>query len=339
MIKNTCIGSAAFLALFGAGVAMAQIAEVESNDTVATAQRLPSGGAAGVTVQGSISSNSDIDFYAFHAQAGDVLTVNIDGGMTTDLMGLHSTLAILGPLGGSPLIQQRIAVNGPIDGGSPFQAPRARAGISWDARTKDFLVPTSGTYVVAVAGYPNTVGQNAIVTPLGASDSNSVGNYTLMITGASPDPIKIINIDVKPGDNSTSPTPINMRSNGRIPVALLSAPDFDPFQVKQESLRFGHDGTEMSLARCSKDKDDDYNKDGKPDLVCQFYTQSTMLVPTDVEGVLAGEMLDGTKIEGRAPLKVRPADERHHGDRDRGHDRDDHGKGEQEKEEHSKGRR
>ena len=335
MIKNTCIGSAAFLALFGAGVAMAQIAEVESNDTVATAQRLPSGGAAGVTVQGSISSNSDIDFYAFHAQKGDVLTVNIDHGMTTDQLGLHSTLVILGPLGGSPLLSSRVAVNGAPDDGSIFLAPGSRPTkpITWDARLDNFLVLESGTYFAVVAGYPNTVGQNAIVTPLSTNfDKNSIGNYTLIITGASPDPVKIIGIEIKPGDHNTLAPPINMRSNGRIPVALLSAPDFDPFQVKQSSLHFGHVGTEMSLARCSKDKDDDFNKDGKPDLVCQFYTQSTMFEPTDVEGILTGEMLDGTKIQGQAPLKVKPADERERHD-------DDHGKGEQEKEEHSKGRR
>ena len=332
MTKNICIGSAAFLALFGAGVAMAQIAEVEPNNASTAPQRLPSGGSTGVTVQGSISSASDIDFYAFHAQAGDVLTVNIDGGMTTDLIGLHSTLSILGPVGTSPLPLLAIKTNGPKDAGSQFFDPPGTTRSTWDARIDNFRVPANGTYLVAVTGYPNTVGGNAMVTPVGAPDGNSTGNYTLIITGASPDPIKIINIDVKPGDNSTSPTPINMRSNGRIPVALLSAPDFDPFQVKQDSLRFGHDGTEMSLARCSKDTDDDYNKDGKPDLVCQFYTQSTMLEPTDVEGVLAGELLDGTKIQGQAPLKVKPADERERHD-------DDHGKGEQETEEHSKGRR
>jgi len=43
---------------------------------------------------------------------------------------------------------------------------------------------------------------------------------------------------------------------------------------------------------------------------------------------LTGEMLDGTKIEGQAPLKVRPADERHHGDHDGDdHDKDDHDRG------------
>jgi hypothetical protein len=335
MTKNICIRSAvtaAFLALFGAGIAHAQVAEVEPNNTVTTPQRLASGGTTGVTVQGSISSTSDVDFYSFHAQAGDVLTVNIDHGMTTDQIGLHTTLSVLGPVGTSPLALIAIKTNGPKDAGSQFFDPPGTTRSTWDARIDNLRIPTSGTYLVAVTGYPNTIGQNAMLTPIGAPDANSTGNYTLIITGASPDPVKIINIEIKPGDDNHQAAPINMKSNGRIPVALLSAPDFDPFQVKQDSLRFGHAGTETSLARCSKDNDDDYNKDGKPDLVCQFYTQSTMFLPTDVEGVLTGQMLDGTKIEGRAPLKVRPADERdgHHGD---------HDKGDEEKDEHSKGRR
>jgi len=111
--------------------------------------------------------------------------------------------------------------------------------------------------------------------------------------------------------------------------------------VKQDTLRFGHDGTEVSLARCSKDKDDDFNKDGLPDLVCQFNTPSTMFLTTDTEGVLTGQLLDGTQIEGRGALKVIPADERHHhGDHDKAdHDGDDHGKGDHDKDEHGKGKR
>lgn len=288
MTNKMCIRSAAMaaiLALFGSA-AYAQVAEVEPNNSVTTAQRLPSNGAAGITVQGSISSTTDIDFYSFHAQAGDVLTVNIDHGMTTDLIGLHTTLTILGPVGASPLPQLAIKTNGPKDAGSQFFAPGSTR-FTWDARIDNFRVQTSGTYLVAVTGYPNTVGQNALVTPVGAPDANSTGNYTLVITGASPDPVKIINIDIKPGDDNTRAAPINMKSRGTIPVALLSAADFDPFQVKQGSLRFGHTGSEMSAARCSKDTDDDFNRDGRPDLVCHFYIQSTMFLPTDTEGIHA----------------------------------------------------
>jgi len=332
MTKNISIRSAIVAALLGmAGVAQAQIAEVEPNNTTATAQRIPSGRATGVTVQGSIGSVGDIDFYSFHAEAGDVLSVNIDHGMTTDMMGLHSTVSILGPTGGASLNVLRFAFTGAKDAGSQFTIPGSTT-ITWDAKITNFRIAVAGTYIVAVAGYPNIVTTNGGLTaPAGSTgpDANSTGNYTLVITGATPDPIKIINIEIKPGDDNHLAPAINMRSGGKIKVALLSAADFDPFQVRQDSLRFGHSGTEMSLARCkTRDRDDDFNKDGKPDLVCEFYIQSTMFVPTDVEGTLTGEMLDGTKIEGQAPLKVRPADERHHGDHDGDdHDKDDHDRG------------
>ncbi len=333
MIKNMCIRSAvtaALLALFG--VAYAQVAEVEPNNTITTPQRLTIRGADGVTVQGAISSTSDYDFYSFKAKAGDMVTIDIDGGMTTDMVGLHSTLSLYGPIETGPNLLRSAVQSSPrlaIDAGSISR---------WDSRLDRILLPADGTYVVVVAGYPNTVGGGGVPNPPGAYDSNSTGNYTLIITGATPGPSVLpISIDIKPGDRSMA-APINMRSNGRIPVALLSAPDFDPFKVKQETLRFGHDGTEMSLARCSRDTDDDYNKDGKPDLVCLFYTQSTLFVATDTEGILTGEMMDGTQIEGRGALKVIPADVRHHhGDRD--HDDHEKGKDEHEKKEHSKGQR
>lgn len=340
MIKNTCIRStaaAALLALFG--TAYAQVAEVEPNNAITAPQRLAIRGADGVTVQGSISSTSDVDFYSFKAKAGDFVSFDIDGGMTTDQIGLHSTLTVFGPVEVQPINMLRAATQSParsdIDTGSLSR---------WDARIDGVPIPQDGTYIVVVAGYPN-VGQGGggVLPILNAPfDSNSTGNYTLIITGATPGPSVLpIAIDVKPRDHSTA-SPITMRSNGRIPVALLSSADFDPFKVKQESLRFGHDGTEMSLARCSRDNDDDFNKDGKPDLVCQFNIQSTMFVETDTEGVLTGELQDGTQIEGRGALKVIPADmRRHHDDHDRDHDRDRDrdGRGDQHKDDRSKGHR
>ena len=128
-------------------------------------------------------------------------------------------------------------------------------------------------------------------------------------------------------------SPINIKSMGTIPVAMLASADFDPMKVVQETLRFGHTGTEMSLARCHKQARD-VNRDELPDLVCHFYMQSTGFLPTDTEGILTGSTVDGTQIEGHGSLKVVPADERHarhehddDHDHDRDHDHDKHGKG------------
>ncbi len=315
---------AVFIAGLGvSGIAAAQVAEVEPNNTIITPQRLSIRGSTGIQITGSISVAGDVDFYSFHGEAGDVVTVDIDGGMTTDLVGLHSTLAILGPVGAQPPV--------PIITSKTSSRTIDTGSISlWDARLDNVRLPSSGTYIVAVAGYPTTVGNNGNVNSIGAPDANSTGNYTLIITGASPDPIQVISIDIKPGDHQMA-SPINIKSMGTIPVALLASADFDPMKVVQETLRFGHTGTETSLARCHKEPRD-VNRDGLLDLVCHFYMQSTGFLPTDTEGILTGSTVDGTQIEGHGSLKVVPADERHHGrgdhddDHDRGHDRDHDGK-------------
>ena len=65
----------------------------------------------------------------------------------------------------------------------------------------------------------------------------------------------LADLDIKPGDN---PNTINAGSRGRIPVAIVSTPDFDaPFDVIQSSLTFGRTGEEESLFFCGGEEDVD----------------------------------------------------------------------------------
>jgi len=110
-----------------------------------------------------------------------------------------------------------------------------------------------------------------------------------------------VSIDIKPGSN---PNSINPRSNGSIPVAILSTADFDaPAAVDRTSLTFGRTGDEASLAFCGTTLKD-VNADSRLDLVCHFTTSVTGFQVGDTEGILKGETGGGTAIEGRDAVRV-----------------------------------
>src|SRR3954471_7820161 len=86
-LSMRCAVMTAFLAVFGtSGVALA-VGEVEKNDPITSAQRVDvtsgSGQVNGVLGNRLLSDPvvSDLDFYSFDGQAGDVVTIDIDGGM------------------------------------------------------------------------------------------------------------------------------------------------------------------------------------------------------------------------------------------------------------------
>lgn len=79
-----------------------------------------------------------------------------------------------------------------------------------------------------------------------------------------------VQIDVKPGSD---PTIINMCSNGKVPVAVLSDEVFDATQVLPETVEFAGAG----VAVCGRNKymarAEDVNMDGYDDMVFHFRTK------------------------------------------------------------------
>ena len=112
-----------------------------------------------------------------------------------------------------------------------------------------------------------------------------------------------VDIDIKPGSNIN---PVNRKSKGKIPVAILSASDFNARKmVDRTSLTFGATGDEDSLAFCTPRRED-VNGDHLKDLICHFYTKKTGFQCGDTEGILKGQLLDGTPIEGRDLVRIVP---------------------------------
>ena len=107
-----------------------------------------------------------------------------------------------------------------------------------------------------------------------------------------------VNIDVKPGDSQQV---VNLKSQGVVPVAILSTSTFDATKVNPLTVMFGRTGTEAVSVHSSFQ---DVNGDGLLDIVLQFKTQSTGLVPVDNQATLMGRTLDGTPYRGSSPIRV-----------------------------------
>lgn len=114
-------------------------------------------------------------------------------------------------------------------------------------------------------------------------------------------PVTGVTIDIKPGE---SPNRINPKSGGKIPVAILSANDFNAFsRVDPNSLTFGRTGDEKSLALCHAEE---INGDGRIDLACNFNTQDTGFQCGDSKGLLKGKTKEGIPIEGSDSVSIGP---------------------------------
>lgn len=164
--------SAAALLITSVAAHSALIAEVESNNTIATAQLIPNsaftpnvnpnvyGTNPTATITGAITStigSGDIDFFKFNGQAGWTLYADIDG--TTSLDSIISLFDSTGTLlaYGDDLFS--------LDPGSTSTT---------DAFLGSFVLPSTQTYYLAVSGFPQTpnglssaTGFNPLFTPVG----------------------------------------------------------------------------------------------------------------------------------------------------------------------------
>ena len=99
-------------------------------------------------------------------------------------------------------------------------------------------------------------------------------------------------IDIKPG---SFPNSINPRSQGRIPVAILTTDTFDATAVDPATVLFGRIGTEAAPAHAALE---DVDLDGDTDMILHFDTQDTGIICGDTSASLTGETFGGQAIQG-----------------------------------------
>lgn len=158
-----------------------------------------------------------------------------------------------------------------------------------------------------ITGSSDIQGENAIVS---AYKYAGLGVYTVTVTVTDKDgetgtdtlQIEVnklqIKIDIKPGSDTN---PINLNSNGVIPVAILTDDSFDASTVDVSTVRFGP--AEAAPVQYAME---DVDGDGDADMILHFRTQEVGLDEQDTEAILIGQTIDGIYFIGRDAVRIVP---------------------------------
>jgi hypothetical protein len=105
-------------------------------------------------------------------------------------------------------------------------------------------------------------------------------------------------IDIKPGSD---PAPLNPKSKGKIPVAILTTDTVDATTVDPTTVRFGRSGTEAASVQSALE---DVDGDGTLDMILHFNTQDTGIQCGDTSTSLAGQTFSGQAIQGSDSIQT-----------------------------------
>jgi uncharacterized delta-60 repeat protein len=139
------------------------------------------------------------------------------------------------------------------------------------------------------------IGISLILQPDGklVAAGTSGGDFALARYEGDESPlIREVALEIKPGSSSNT---INPKSNGMIPVAILTTETFDATTVAPLSVRSGPDGATEAHGTGHLE---DVNQDGEPDLMLHFRTQKTGIQCGDTSASLTGKTVDGEPIQG-----------------------------------------
>jgi len=120
--------------------------------------------------------------------------------------------------------------------------------------------------------------------------------YQEASAGLPPRAVIAVNIDIKPGSDTN---PINLKSNGVIPVAILGSDTFDVADIDVTTLAFAPFGKSGDTPLHPNALHlEDVNDDGFTDLVTHYRTQDTGITLGDNEACITGELNDGILFLG-----------------------------------------
>ena len=137
-----------------------------------------------------------------------------------------------------------------------------------------------------------------------------VAVMALLVTGAvpayaaaCPEPGEMVpaTIDIRPGGY---PNPVNLRSEGLVPVALLGSETFDVYSVDLSTVRFHPMGRCEQAATAVKHVFTDVNKDGYGDILFHFVTGEVGFQAGDTAACLHGDLTGGQHFCGHDAIVV-----------------------------------
>jgi hypothetical protein len=152
-------------------------------------------------------------------------------------------------------------------------------------------------------------GNSAIVGAIAGKDDAGIRTGSAYLFIREPSTLSV-DVDIKPG---TDPNSVNLKSNGVLPVSILTTDEIDALTVDLETLLFGDplliDGGNTPVGPIRSNQDD-VNDDGLLDLALFFslaeMVDNGVLGPLSEEAILTGMLLDGTQITGSDLLRIMP---------------------------------
>lgn len=180
-------------------------------------------------------------------------------------------------------------ISGTVNAGSAYVF--VRSGSSWSEQAK--LIASDG------GSFDNLGSSGAVdggTVVLGAKQDRDNG----LLSGSAyvfDLGISVV-IDIKPGSDSNS---INLSSNGKIPVAVLTTDTFDATQIDPLTVSFGPAGAGEAHGRAHVV---DIDADGDADLVLHFNRQDTGIACGDTEAALTGQTFSGQAVTGSDTLRA-----------------------------------
>ena len=110
-----------------------------------------------------------------------------------------------------------------------------------------------------------------------------------------------VTIDVKPG---SYPNPVNLKSEGLVPVALLGSGTFDVYNVDPGTIEFHPMGRCEQVVAPVRYAFEDVNQDGYVDTVFHFKTQEAGFQAGDTEACLHGNLNSGQHFCGHDTIVI-----------------------------------
>ncbi len=167
----------------------------------------------------------------------------------------------------------------------------------------DDLIITDLEFVNDISVLPHVGAVNASLSvfptlPLGIPTTVAYDDISISIVT---DLEVIVTIDIKP---SSYPNSINLKSKGKVPVAILTTDDFDAYDVDPDTCSFAD-------ADPLRWKMEDVDHDGVYDLIIHFKTRELDLTKDSTEATLECETDGGMWIKGTDSVNIVPKGKGH----------------------------
>jgi len=231
------------------------------------------------------------------------LTVTDEYGSTDSCEGLVMVQDTMPPIISATVTPQDVPIGGEVSflGTADDECDLT---VEWD-----FGDGQTSTDIIAYHAYTTAGEYTAILTAVDSSGNVSTQAFTVVVSGQ----IEAL-VDIKPG---SCPNPLNVKSKGVLPVAILGTEVLDVSDVDVASvslagvapIRFDYEDVatpfEGELCDCHED-----GPDGYLDLTLKFDTQEIVAALGDVQDgeelplSLSVTLVDGTVIEGSDCIRV-----------------------------------